>query len=103
MGLFTTLSLEEARRLGAEFGVEVSAVEPLLQGSVNSNFRLRSSDGSTFFGRIYEEQGHDGASAELVLLTELARAGVPTTRPLAPTNGQIATIEGKPFALYPWI
>jgi homoserine kinase type II len=51
---------------------------------------------------VYEEQGMPGALAELRLLTELSRSGVPTTEPLAP-EGDSATVRGKPFALYPWI
>jgi homoserine kinase type II len=105
MGLFTPLDLEQARAIGAEFGIQVRAVEPLPQGSVNSNFRLLDEEGRKYFARIYEEQGSAGASAELTLLRELARAGVPTTEPLSPSRGGggVPSIAGKPFALYPWI
>ncbi|HEX4335119.1 MAG TPA: homoserine kinase [Polyangiaceae bacterium] len=103
MGRFTELSLDQARALGAGFGVEVASVESLPEGSVNSNFRLTDASGARYFGRIYEEQGEDGAAGELRLLTELARVSVPTTRPLTFSGGVAASVAGKPFALYPWI
>jgi len=105
MGLFTQLSLDEARRLGAVFGVDVVRVEALLEGSVNSNFRLTDAAGTRFFARVYEEQDLAGAKAELELLGRLARAGIPTTPPLArvAAKSEVATLDGKPFAMYPWI
>jgi homoserine kinase type II len=104
MGLFTALPLSEAQRLGAEFGLDVVSVEALAAGSVNSNYRLVAGDGTRFFARAYEEQGKDGAEAELRLLSELAPAGVPTTVPLARRDGgHVADFAGKPFAVYPWV
>jgi homoserine kinase type II len=103
MGRFTELGLEEARAIGARFGIEVATVEPLGAGSVNSNFRLTDRAGNRYFGRVYEEQGMAGCDAELRLLTELSRGGVPTTEPLLLPEGGAASVSGKPFALYPWI
>lgn len=103
MGRFTELDLDQARALGARFGVDVAAVESLPEGSVNSNFRLIDTSGARYFGRIYEEQDANGAAAELRLLDELARASVPTTRPLSANGAAPAAVNGKPFALYPWI
>ena len=103
MGQFTKLSLDEARALGTDFGLDVVALEPLAQGSVNSNFRLTDRSGQKYFARIYEEQGEAGALSELTLLGELARAGVPTTAPMWPKSDRVARIHGKPFAVYPWI
>ena len=103
MGRFTALDLERASALGAQFGVEVVSVEALPEGSVNSNFRLTDAGGRRYFGRIYEEQGAEGAAAELRLLDELSRHGVPTTRPLHAGDAPFASVNDKPFALYPWI
>lgn len=104
MGLFTPLPPSEARRLGAEFGLDVSRVEPLSAGSVNSNFRLRDAAGRAYFARIYEEQGVEGAEAEVRLLSELARAGLPMTEPLSRRGGgHVATTAGKAFAIYLWV
>jgi homoserine kinase type II len=103
MGRFTELDLERARAVGAEFGVAVTGVESLSEGSVNSNFRLTDASGKRYFGRIYEEQGDEGAAAELLLLDELSQRGVPTTKPMAAGKSPLAHVDDKPFALYPWI
>jgi homoserine kinase type II len=102
LALLTVLPLATARELGRSYGVELSELEPLAAGSVNSNFRARASDGRMFFARLYEEQGIDGATSELALLAELAAAGVPVVKPLAPA-GALPLLEGKPFALFPWV
>ncbi|MBM4362216.1 MAG: phosphotransferase [Deltaproteobacteria bacterium] len=103
MGLLSPLPLDEAREVAALLGVEVAEVEPLAAGSVNSNFRLRSTDGRRWFGRIYEEQAAAGARAERRLLEELRHSGVPVVPPLATASGDPAvTRAGRPFALYPW-
>lgn len=107
MGLFTVLSLEDARRLGAEFGVDVAAVEPLAAGSVNSNYRVTDVRGSRYFARVYEEQDLSGAESEVRLLRGLAAAGIPTAPALPRKSGNdesaLASFEGKPFAMYPWV
>lgn len=104
MGLFTELDASEARRLGAEFGLDVARLEPLSAGSVNSNFRFWDASGRPYFARVYEEQGARGAEVEVRLLTELARAGLPVAEPLPlRAGGLVATTAGKPFALYHWV
>jgi len=104
MGLFTPLSLPEARRLGAEFGLDVAAAEALPAGSVNSNYRLTDTSGTRYFARAYEEQGQKGAEAELRLLIELSDLGVPVPVPRARRDGgHVGELAGKPFAIYPWV
>jgi homoserine kinase type II len=103
MGRFTELDLDHARAVGTEFGIAVRAVEPLSAGSVNSNFLLTDASGHRYFGRIYEEQGAEGAASELLLLDELSRRGVPTTKPLSAGGAPLAFVDDKPFALYPWV
>jgi homoserine kinase type II len=104
MGLFTELSLDEARRLAREYGVEVERLEALPAGSVNSNFRLTDASGARYFARVYEEQGAAGAAAELRLLGELERARVPTVAPSVRKDGAAVSVHrGKPFAMYPWV
>src|SRR5262245_60748703 len=65
VALLTSLPLADATRLGREFGLEVQAIEPLSAGSVNSNFALTTQGGRRYFARLYEEQGREGALAEL--------------------------------------
>jgi len=102
MALLTSLSLETAQGLAQAYGCELTSLEPLTLGSVNSNFRAHAADGRTLFARLYEEQGEAGAAAELDLLAALARAGVPVAEAL-PHTGPAPTHAGKPFVLFPWI
>jgi homoserine kinase type II len=96
--------LADAQRYGRQFGLDVTAVDPLDAGSVNSNFRLRCSGALRVFARIYEEQGAAGARAELQLLCELAALGLPTTLPLRRPEGDPLVLHaGKPLSFYPWI
>jgi homoserine kinase type II len=103
VGLFTQLSLDVARDLGREFGVDVARVEPLQAGSVNSNYRITDTTGVRYFARVYEEQDKAGAETEVRLLGELSRAGIETTSPLVHRDQTVAMFRGKPFAMYPWI
>src|SRR5688572_23746893 len=104
MALITPLSPSEASVLLNEFGIELSKLEPLQAGSVNSNFRLTDSRGRRFFARVYEEQGTAGADAELRMLVALSAADVPVAVPLARVDGGLLGRHGdKPFAVFPWV
>ncbi len=104
MACLTPLSVADARRLGAEYGLEISAVTPLEAGSVNSNFLLIQSSGQPVFARIYEEQEREGAEAEIQLLAELAALGVKTPAPVPRVDGTlVGRHAGKPFSMYPWV
>lgn len=104
MALLTSLPLAAAQRLSREFGLDVTAIEPLSAGSVNSNFALTTVDGRRYFARLYEEQGRSGALAELALVSELERAGVPVVRCLPRNDGKgVGDFEGKAFAVFPWL
>jgi homoserine kinase type II len=96
--------LADAARLAREFGLEINSIEPLAAGSVNSNFALGAADGRRYFARLYEEQGRDGALAELQLVAALARAGVPVVQCLPRADGAgVGNFEGKSFAVFPWL
>jgi homoserine kinase type II len=104
VALLTPLPLADATRLAREFGLEISTVEPLAAGSVNSNFALTAQDGRRYFARLYEEQGRDGALAELKLVAALSRAGVPVVQCLPRADGAgVGDFEGKAFAVFPWL
>lgn len=104
MALLSELSLEQARQLGARFGLRVSSVEALELGSVNSNFRLVTADGGQYFARLYEEQALAGAQTEVRLLATLSAAQVPVVDPLSTVSGErVVEHEGKPFAIFPWV
>ncbi len=104
MAKLTPLSLAQAQDYGRQFGVEITAIDCLDAGSVNSNFRLKCSGGRQLFGRIYEEQDTQGAVAELRLLQELSALGIPTSLPLRRTDGEpLISHAGKAFSLYEWV
>jgi homoserine kinase type II len=102
VALLTALPLADARLLGRSYGVELTTLEPLALGSVNSNFRAVAADGRALFARLYEEQGPEGARAEVALLAALAAAGsrVPEALPL---TGDLPLHAGKPFVVFPWV
>lgn len=98
------MTLVEACRLGAEYGLDVASVQALHAGSVNSNFGLTTRSGQRFFLRVYEEQDHAGARRELGTIAHLARLGVPTPAPLVRQNGERAAEHaGKPVGVHPWV
>lgn len=104
VAVLTPLSLGDARRIGALFGLDVAAVSGILAGSVNSNYALALTNGSRAFLRVYEEQTCDAAAREAQRLEHLAARGVPTPRPLGRHDGGfLAEHAAKPVALFPWV
>ena len=104
MGLFTQLTLKDARILVADYGASLADIQCLAAGSVNSNFRLILTDGSSLFARIYEEQSAAGARSELQLLSDLADCGLPVGVPLRRSSGDwVHEHQSKPLGVYPWV
>lgn len=98
------MQLSDAQRYGRLYGVTVTELEALSAGSVNSNFRVETTERGRLFMRVYEEQGQSGAEAELQLVTALGALGVPTPRPLRQSSGQwVGEHQGKPVGLYEWL
>jgi homoserine kinase type II len=106
MALLTPLSIDEARRLGARYGLDVAASRPILAGSVNTNVELQLTGGGRAFLRVYEEQTLETGAGEAKLLAHLAAHGVTTPRPLLladEAGAFIAEHAGKPVAVFPWV
>ena len=106
MATLTPLHLDDARRLGAAYGLDVASVRGIPAGSVNSNYALALAGGGQVFLRVYEEQGAVSAAGEARLLAHLAAEGVKTPRPralVADAGRFIAEHAGKPVAVFPWI
>jgi homoserine kinase type II len=104
MALLTNLTLAAAQELGHGYGIEITHLDALAAGSVNSNFSVLAKDGRRYFARLYEEQGSAGAERELALLQALSGADVPVARPLLRKDGSgVSDAAGKPFALFPWL
>lgn len=98
------MTLAEARAALEGHDLDVVAVEALDAGSVNSNFSVQTKDGERFFVRVYEEQGFDGAAAELATLQKLCESGVPTPAPRPRRDGGfVASHAGKPVGVHPWV
>lgn len=98
------MSVPEAQVCAEAFGVSVAGLTPLSAGSVNSNFRLETTDRGSLFLRVYEEQAAEGAAAELSLVTQLSALGVATARPLRRLDGGwVSEHRGKPVGLYEWL
>src|SRR3954463_4004949 len=106
MALLTPLPLDDARRLGARYGLSVASVRGIPAGSVNSNYALSPEGGGRAFLRVYEEQDAASAAGEARVLDHLASHGVLTPRPL-PLAGApdqfISEHAGKPVAVFPWV
>lgn len=104
MALLTALSFEDATQLLSGYGLTLTSLSPLVEGSVNSNFFLeavRDGEKQSLFARIYEEQQDEGALFELKVSLALAEAEIPVARPLARQDGSLlAHAGGKPFAVY---
>jgi homoserine kinase type II len=107
MATLTPLLFDDARRLGAAYGLDVTAVRGIPAGSVNSNYALTLGGGGQVFLRVYEEQQAASAAGEARLLAHLEAHGVKTPRPLSLVGGEasgfIAEHAGKPVAVFPWI
>jgi homoserine kinase type II len=109
MAVLTPVGIEEARRLGREHGLSISAVRGILAGSVNTNYECSLEGGGRAFLRVYEEQDAAGAAREIRLLSHLASRGVPTVRPLARVAGgggeslALSSYSGKAVAMFPWV
>ncbi|HEY0467524.1 MAG TPA: homoserine kinase [Polyangiaceae bacterium] len=104
MAFLTELPLAAAAPLAKLFNLDLSKIEPLNAGSVNSNFRLTDRAGNSYFARLYEEQDHAGAAREHAIVAALDEAGVPVVRGLSTKDGgSLADFEGKAFAVFPWV
>lgn len=106
MAIFTALSLEQARALGARFGLDVKAIRGIAAGSVNTGYELGLEGGGRAFLRIYEAQGASGAEREARTVTHLGAHGVPTPMPLSRTDEPgsfVASFRDKPVVIFPWI
>lgn len=107
MAVLTLVDLPSAQRIGREYGLNIVAVKGILAGSVNTNYQCTLDGGGRVFLRVYEEQGEEGATREIKLLTHLGSRGVPTVQPLLRTGDvEVATLsthEGKAAAIFPWV
>src|SRR5262245_56163095 len=76
MAILTPLQLDDARRIGARYGLEIAGVRGIPAGSVNSNCELSLAGGARAFLRVYEEQTAITAEGEARMLDHLSAQGV---------------------------
>lgn len=99
----TPLDLGEVRAALGPAGPDLSSLDALDAGSVNSNFLGIDGAGTRYFLRLYEEQGVEGAQRELAVLEQLSAAGVPVVAARAHQGRPwLGVAAGKPLAVFPW-
>ncbi len=106
MALLTPVSLDDARRLGALYGLDVVDARPVLAGSVNPHVELALAGGGRAFLRVYEERSRAAAAGEARMLAHLAARGVATPCPYplaADPAAHVAEHAGKPASVFPWV
>lgn len=105
VAFFTPLPIEDAKRIGEAYGLNVEAVTGVALGSVNSSYELGLAGGERVFLRIFEQNDAAGAAQEVAMLSHLAARGVATPRPLERADGAgfLSSHAQKPVALFPWV
>ena len=104
MAIRTIPNASELDAFFCDFGLGApSRISGIEAGTVNTSYAITLESGR-YFLRLYEEQGHEGATREAALLVHLAASGIPTPMPMAMACGaRVRTLAGKPAALFPWI
>lgn len=100
MAVYTDLDHATAQAVLQAHGAgELLGLEGLAAGSVNSNFLLKSTNGS-YFCRVYEEQGVDGVRYEWALLDALQAQGLAVPQRIRGPEAGTLQVGSKPVALF---
>ena len=104
MALFTKLSEADAATVCEHFDLgEVSSCEGVPTGTINSNYRVRTSKG-IWFVRINEGKTLADVSYESELVAHLARHGVRTPEPMSGPDGRgFAELDCGLVSVFAWI
>jgi len=104
MGLFTHVDAATMTEIATRFGLApVLGFEGVEAGTVNSNYRLRSGEG-TFFVRVNEGKSEDDVAYEAELVAHLAAHGVATPAPRVADDGRpYARTSAGLVTMFPWI
>ena len=103
MALHTIITTTHAQQIADVYQLgAVQELTPIIAGSVNSNFSLRTSLGH-FFLRLYEEQGCDGVTFEWQVLDLLSSLGATVPHRLKGPAPDALLILGKPVALFSFV
>jgi homoserine kinase type II len=105
VGLFTRLGDGELAAITAAFGLgALQRVQPILAGTINSNFAVET-DRGPWFVRVNEGKALADVAWEAQLVAALAAAGVATPPPVAALDGRpYAQLGGtdKWVSVFPW-
>jgi homoserine kinase type II len=105
VGLFTRLGDAELAEITDAFGLgAVQRVQPILAGTINSNFVVETERGP-WFVRVNEGKALADVAWEAQLVAALAAAGVATPPPIAALDGRpYAPLGGtdKWVSVFPW-
>ncbi len=105
MAVFTPVRPEEAERFLEGHGLgELIALEPVLEGVENTNYRLTTTQGA-FALTLFEKRVDPDALPFYLGLTEhLAERGYPAPRPRRDhTGGLFGRLNGRPAAIIDWL
>ncbi len=112
VGTFTQLGDRDMAELAVAFGLgTVVAHRPIVDGTINSNFRVETvgdqdhphAETRTTFLRVNEGKSENDVGYEAKLVEALAAGGVPTPAPLPARDGRRYVAHGgKWVSAFPW-
>ena len=104
MAVYTKIPKTEAARIAKAYALgAVQAFEGIAKGSVNTNYRLVTEQG-TYFVRLDETRDRSQVEGEGELVAWLAENGFPTPEALTDRAGRrVRKLLGKPLQVYPWV
>lgn len=104
MARFRELTADDVTTILAAFGLTgYIDHQPIAAGTINTNVRVRTSDG-TFFVRINEGKAAADVEREAAIVTHLAARGVPTPAPRQARDGRpFAAWNGELASVFPWL
>ena len=102
MSVYTQLSLRQVQDFSSQYGLLVTAIEPIQGGIENSNYFVQLQDGRQLVLTIFEEIDCQEAGMLVPVLRHLAAAGIAVANPLSSLDGrQILDLMQKPAQLAP--
>jgi len=104
MAVKTGISPEQFAHLLASYDLgEYLGSQPILSGSVQTNYRLNTSAGRFVF-RCYENRSREAVLFETHLLSYLKSRRYPCAAPVPDRSGEaVGWVQGKPFVVFEFI
>jgi len=101
---FTQLGDQQRDRITASHDLgAIARWKEIEAGTINSNFFVETARGK-FFIRVNEGKTLSQVEEEMALVTQLARAGVPTPLPVVTRQGRaFSEVDGHLICVFPWI